>query len=263
MRHLHARLALALASAPLLQSCLSVRADEPASVGASVNVGTAYWFRGVPVNTGGVIQGDLATTLPLADGSLLDLSVWGNMALTGDSGNGIEPDGNGLAFTEIDTVAVYTRSYDGYDVSVGILSYNLPNGVGASTTELYSAASFQALGLSHALSVYYDFDLLDGFYMAYSGGWGRTLDDKTALDVAWNLGAMGGDQARGYFGVDENGLSDLSLSGTLSHAFDPATTLSATLALIKTLDSDYADALDAAGRDDLGVVVMVGTAWSF
>ncbi|MEZ6016014.1 MAG: hypothetical protein R3F49_12920 [Planctomycetota bacterium] len=254
---------LALLVGVSLPSCLSVRADEPAAVGASVNATTAYWFRGAPVNTSGALQGDLATSIPLADGGLLDLSTWGNMSLTNDSGNGVEPDGNALGFTEVDFVASYTRSFDGYDVTTGVVSYNFPNLVGGSTTEVFGTASFEAFGLSHALSVYYDFDALDGYYMSYAGGWSTEIDERTTFDAGLMLGAMGGDQAAFYFGTDSNGLSDLSLSGTFSRAIDEATTVSATLAYVTTIDSDYKDALDANGLDDNGIVLTVGAGWSF
>jgi hypothetical protein len=254
---------LALLPGALLPSCMSIRGDEPASVGASATAATAYWFRGVPINTGGVLQGDVSTSLPLADGGLLDLTTWGNMALTADSGNGAEGDGHGLTFTEIDLGATYTRSYDGFDASVGVLSYSLPDNLGASTAELYGVAAFEAFGLAHSLGIYYDFQALDGFYMNYSGTWSHEVDERTGLDVTWTLGSMGGDQSRGYFGVHENGLSDLSLGGTLSRVIDEATTVSATLAYVMTVDDEYRDALDARDLDDSGFVLGVGASWSF
>ena len=246
-----------------LPSCLSVRADEPAAVGASTSASTAYWFRGAPVNTAGVLQGDLSTSIPLADGGLLDLAAWGNMALTNESGDGVEPDGHGMQFTEVDYVASYTRSFEGFDLSGGLVSYNFPNRIGDSTTEVFGNMLFEAFGLSHTLSVYYDFDELDGYYFSWAGGWGMELDERTGVDFGAMLGAMGGDQAEFYFGSEENGLSDLSLSGTLRHTYDEATTLTATLAYITAIDNDFRDALEANGLDDDGIVLSVGAAWSF
>lgn len=256
-------LALALLASASLPSCLAVRADEPAAVGASVSAATAYWFRGAPVNTAGVLQGDLSTSIPLADGALLDLSTWANMAFTNESGDGAEPDGHGAQFTEVDFVASYTRSYDSFDAGVGLVSYNFPNLVGGSTTELYGQMLFEAFGLAQTLSVYYDFDELDGYYFSWAGSWGMDLDERTSFDVGGMLGAMGGDQAEFYFGSEENGLSDLSLSGTITRAYDEATTLTATLAYITTIDGDFRDALEARGLDDDGIVLTLGAGWSF
>lgn len=39
--------------------------------------------------------------------------------------------------------------------------------------------------------------------------------------------------------------------------------MSATLAYVTTIDSDYKDALDANGLDDNGIVLTVGAGWSF
>lgn len=263
MRPTFATVSLAILAAPLFTGCLSIRGSEPASIGASVGASSAYWFRGSPVNTGGVLQGDMAMSIPLADDGLLDLTAWGNMALTGDSGGGSEPDGNGLSFTEVDLEANYTRSYDGYDLNVGLVSYNFPNGIRRTTSEVFAGASFAALGFTHALTMYFDFEALDGFYFSYAGGWSKELDERTQFDAGLMLGAMGGDQAVSYFGIDANGLSDLALSGTVSRAFDAATTVSTTLAYIMAIDSGYRDALSARGLDDNGFVLSVGAAWSF
>jgi len=256
-------LSLALLAGASSTSCLSVRGDAPASIGASTSLVSSYWFRGTPRSTRPAVQGDVSMTIPLSDGGLLDLSTWANMGLSNSVGDGAFNDGQGFEVSEVDFVASYTRSFEGYDLTGGLVNYNFPGANFDPTSELMGSASFGALGLAHTLSIYYDIDEADGFYMSYAGNWRRPLDERTAFDANWMLGAMGGDQSRYYFGTHSNGLSDFSVSGTLSRALDEATTLSATLALLTTVDSNYRDALDDSGLDKEAIVLALGAAWSF
>lgn len=254
--------ALAALLAPLA-GCMSVRGDGLADVSASVDAATAYWFRGAPFNTRGVVQSELATSVPLRAGGAVDVSVWTNLDVQNDTGGGLLADGNAMHFSEVDVSASYGWTYDGVELDAGLVSYNLPNQAMDSTTEVFGSAEVSGFGLNHLFTLYYDFDVLDGFYLSWEALYGRPLDERTQLDATFRVGAMGGDQARAYFGVDQNGIADLSLTGTWSRRFDEATTLRASATILTVVDRSYADALDAQGRDDAAIVLNAGVRWTF
>lgn len=245
----------------LLAGCESLRGTEPSKVSTSQTVASAYWFRGVPRSLEAVTYGDLQVDTPLTLGGNLSFVAWYNLQLTNDTGDAVFPDGNGGQNTEIDLLLDYTQTFGPVRLSGGGVAYGFPNEVGPSTKEAFVTGAVDALGLSHALSAYYDVDRIDDFYFSYQASRGVVLDEQWNAALAFLLGYMGEGQGEAYFGAPEAGFSDLLLSGSLTYHFDRNTSVFLKLAGVTVPDDDLADALSTNGLDDSGFWVALGAAW--
>lgn len=248
-------LALALGCA-----CAELRGTERSTVSTSQVVSSAYWFRGSPRSLQPVTQADLSVNTPLANGATLSFVTWYNAQLTNETGDGTFPDGQGGEATEVDLLVNYAQELGGVDVAVGGIGYHYPE-VAPSTREAYLGGTLHAFGLSHALTAYYDLDLLDDFYFMYQATRTVRLDEHWNGALAVLLGYMSDGQAEFYFGDKTSGLSDLLLTGSLTYMFDENTSLFVRGAGVTVPDDDLADALDQSGLDDSGMWFTLGAAW--
>lgn len=241
-------------------ACASIRGTERSTVSTSQNVASAYWFRGVPRSLRLVTQGDVVVNTPLANGSTLSFTTWYNGQLTNRTGDASFPDGNGGQATEIDIVINYAQTFGRVDVSAGGIAYAYPQ-VGPSTKEAYLGGTLPALGLDHTLTLYYDVDRLDDYYLNYQASRSFPLGERLSAALAGMLGYMSNDQAEFYFGDKHAGFSDLMLTGSLTYAFDENTSVFLKAAGVTVPDGDLADALDANEIEDSGIWFTLGAAW--
>jgi hypothetical protein len=243
-----------------LSGCAELRGTEGSTVSTSQVVASGYWFRGVPRSLEAVTQGDLQVDTPLATGGTLSFVTWYNLQLTNDAGDATFPEGNGGQNTEIDLVLDYTQAFGRLTLSGGGVAYHFPQ-IGPSTKEAYLTGAIDALGLSHALSAYYDVDRNDDFYLSYQASRGFEFDQQWSAAVAVLLGYMADGQAEGYFGTKRSGFSDLLLTGALNYHFDPNTSLFLKVAGVTVPDDHLSESLDQNGLDDSGMWVVLGAAW--
>jgi hypothetical protein len=255
-----ARIVACLFVLVLSASCKVLRGTEPSTVSTSQVVASAYWFRGVPRSLEPVTQGDLTVSTPLAIGGTLDFVTWYNLQLTNETGDALFPDGQGGEASEVDLVLEYVRTFGRVRVAAGGIGYMFPE-IGPSTREAYASAAFDALGLMHACSAYYDLDLLDDFYLSYRTTKAFALDERWSASIGLLIGYMSDDQAAGLFGREHAGFSDLLLTGSLGYAFDANTSMFLRVAGATVPDGDLADALAERAIDDSGVWVTLGAAW--
>jgi len=253
---------LPLVSPLALVGCAAIRGGEKPKSAANLAVATQYWFRGVPQSEELVAQGDASVTVPFANGDSFAFTTWGNYQLSNSTGNAAFADRSGGDFTEIDLIGAYATKLEDASVVVGVISYNFPNAVGVSTHELFASATFDNEGLSHTIAGYYDVDQADDFYLNYGLGSTFTLDERFTAKLGGAVGFMSEDQAAFYFGADEAGLSDASITGLLDYKFDEYTNVYARAAAITVPDPDLRDASEARGFKTSTVVFTFGISWS-
>lgn len=251
---------LAVLSVALASACANLRGEERSTVSTGQTVESAYWFRGTPRSLEAVTQGDLVVNTPFADGSTLAFTTWYNAQLTNRTGDATFPDGMGGQATEVDLVLSYARDVGGVAMTAGMIGYHFP-GFAPSTKEAWLGGSFDAVGLSHAWTAYYDVDLLDDFYLSYQASRGFPIDERWSAALSVLLGYMSDGQAQFYFGEKSSGISDLLLTGSLSYAFDENTSVFLKAAGVTVPDDDLADSLDGNGFDDSGAWLALGAAW--
>jgi hypothetical protein len=146
-------------------------------------------------------------------------SIWSNFCLT----NEIDAKGE---FTEFDYSLDYTAPIPGQDLlsfSLGTIYYRFPNQPFEPTLEVYGGLSAD-MPLSPAIKVFYDVgnsidqDRIEGNYIQFSVGhsiekiqkWTEECYCDLQLGASLGYGTSG--YNRGYFGVDEGALNDLTLS---------------------------------------------------
>ncbi len=250
-----------LAMALAITSCNAVQG--PAAVDLTGAVLTQYNFRGVPQNEEGAVQADVNVALPTSSEGTLELNVWTNWDGHNDTGPAVLPDGNGGKMSEIDLVGGWSKDFESVSFSTGLISYNFPNNVGGSTTEVYAGFGWDVFDLSPSVTLYWDFDSVDGAYLNGSISRGFELSEDTSAELGLGLGFTDGDHALAYYGVDESGLADLLVSASVSHAYDENTTLGGFLSVSSIIDSDLEEALDAAKFDSENVWLGASIGWSF
>lgn len=221
----------------------SVFAEEmKVSVDAEVLAVSKYVWRGLEVNEDPVLQ----PSLTVAYGGF-SFNVWGNMDLT-DFGKDecvYTSDCKSRAgqFTEIDLTLDYSRTFDKFTLGAGIIAYEFPNWDGAEDThEVYLAFSYDCL-LAPALTLYYDFDEVDGFYANFSLSHSFALNDKVGLDLSAGLGYGDSDYNLAYFSVDDSALVDVNCSLALPFQVTDKLTITPMLSLSSVVDSDLRDSV--------------------
>jgi len=112
----------------------------------TVDVASAYVFRGVTFNDSAVLQPGLS-----ASGLPVDLSVWGNLDLADYDDAGLESG----QFTEIDLAASYDipLKLDPLGLSVGYTEYVYPS-VGGDADREVSAGASLGVPLEPSITVY-------------------------------------------------------------------------------------------------------------
>lgn len=242
------------------QSCASLHG--PAEFEGNLSLSDAYIFRGVPQNENGVVQADATTSISAGDRGTLAFGAWGNMDLSNDTGDAVFPDGNKGEFSEIDLILSYARPIGSTDLEIGIIGYQFPNKVGSSTNELYVTGSWDLYGLAPALSLYWDWDQIDGVYLNGSVSRGFEISEKTSAEAGASLALSDSNHAKGYYASSGGGLGDARVHGNIAYAWDEHTKFSASLNLSTIVDSKYEDDLDAVGLETNNIWFALGVSWS-
>ena len=163
-------------------------------------------------------------------------NVWGNMDLTavneGDSlflrENPLAPAGDhaGLKgkFSEVDYTFSYAHSFEEVSIDVGTIFYTFPERSAslASTTEIYGSVSLDAVPLAPSATLYIDVDETGasgdtGIYFLLAAGHSLPFAHNvfSGLDLSASLAFVNGGFGQFYYGADEAGAHDVSLTLSL------------------------------------------------
>ncbi|MBN2331658.1 MAG: MipA/OmpV family protein [Deltaproteobacteria bacterium] len=230
----------------LCMTATAVNAEEkPAvSLDAEVLAVSKYIWRGLEVNEEFVLQPSLT-----AGYGGFSFNIWGNMDLTSfgedecvyTSGC----DDRSGQFTEIDLTMDYTHSWDAFTLGVGIIAYEFPNWEASEDThEFYVSGAVDTL-LQPSLTIYYDFDEVEGLYASFGIGHSFAINEKLALDLSASVGYADGDYNEAYFGVDDSGFVDLSVGVSLAIPVGDMVTITPMLSYTSLINSDLRDAVEA------------------
>jgi len=137
----------------------------------------------------------------------LTAELWGNLDLTNI--NGDEGD-----FNEYNWALDYSGDLEGgIGYSVGVIHYYFPSD--GDTTEIYAGLSLDAL-LSPSLTVYYDVDDVEGFYIFAGAEHGiekiaeLTPEIPIGMELTAGIGWGDKDYTEAYWDVDSSKLQDLT-----------------------------------------------------
>ncbi len=255
-KHLETTCLTALASTSLFFGALSPARGglpEGMSAEASVTFASKYVWRGQLLNDDPVVQPSL--TLGYKG---LSLNVWGSIDTTDYAG-----DGEAGNIQEVD----YTLSYgfspmEGLDLEAGWILYDFPGA--DDTKEVYISATASSLPLSPSLSVYYDYDEVKGFYV--SAGISQAIPvrvEKLSVEISAAVGWGDRDYNAAYFGINDSGFSDISLTASIGYAVTEHVSVGAFITFTEILDSNLENAANAVYGDSDNIITGINVSLAF
>jgi uncharacterized protein (TIGR02001 family) len=203
-----------------------------------------YVWRGIPQTQDGAFQ----PSLTFSGSNGLSFNFWASQ------------DSNKDEFTENDYTLNYAWSAGKTAWNAGYIYYAFPNTSYVSTSELYASAGFSG-PLAPVVSINYDVDEADGFYLALSGSHSLPVGKSTVLSLSGRIGLSSADYNKFWFGVDSTALSDLYLSASVPFTVGKMT-LTPSLGYTTLLSSKLKDGPSMSGlKSDnfiAGLTVSVG-----
>lgn len=210
----------------------------------SLDVASAYVFRGGTLNEGAVAQPGLEVA-----GLPVTLGVWGNIDI--DDYDGTLEEGQ---FSEVDLYASYDLplDLDKLALSVGYTEYLYPTAGGEPDREVSLTAAL-GLPLAPSVSVYYGLDgaIDESVYIEAGVGHGHALTDDVTLELGATIGYL--DPETG-----EDGFSHFTASLGLGWQ-----ALSAEVTYVGQVDDDVLPDVEDGGAYDVEVYGTLGISHDF
>lgn len=263
------RTKLLLALAPLsLASCIVDPGPRP-TVDLELDALSQYNFRGQVFSDEPVIQSGARVGLATKDGGNLVVDYFGNTETREDNGNAWLPDGHAGKFSNVELQAAYSRRVGDFDITGGLTSYILPNGLEfpngerGETVELFVSASTEVAGVVPSLVVHYDIDEVEDVYATVGVGKTLSLAEKLSLELNGQLAYSGEDASLWTYGIDVSGISDARVSAELNYDWDANTLLRAGINGSRIVDSELRDWFDILSIEQDNVWANIGITWLF
>ncbi|MCJ8332165.1 MAG: hypothetical protein HRT89_14510 [Lentisphaeria bacterium] len=229
--------------------------DGGISFEAGVDHVTKYVWRGAPVNiTGSSVQPSLDAST-VSDGMTMGLNVWASAATS--RANSSRGDSYGLE--EVDYTAYLSTELDNkMTFDAGVIIYDFPTLGDADTMEIFAGLSKDVemgLPLNVGMTIYYDLDAADGFYISTSASYEKELDKTFTLGVDVSFGFGDADYNLWYWGTDESDFNDLSVSVGISAPLGENASFG--------LSWSYSEMIGSDIEDNVGEIENDWMTWSF
>ena len=239
----------ALTLVMMISTALPALALGPLDMDADLTFMSKYVWRGMVTNPEAVLQPSLSAGI-----MGIGIGFWGNIDLT-------DVTDNSGAFTEVDWIATYGFAFPMVSLDFGFIYYDFPQTDGGATTEAFTTGSAGVL-LSPTLSIYYDFDEVDGTYVNAGISHGVAMGPELSLELGASLGFGDSGFNESYFGLDSGGMTDFLL--TASVPFDPIPFFTITPSVnYSTQMGDAKDSTDALEGDSDAFFYGLSASFSF
>ena len=208
------------------------------SMSADLTFATNYSWRGQVFNKEPVLQPSVT-----ASSWGFSFNTWANFDVTDEGVKG--------EFTEVDLTLSWGREFGPVALEAGHIEYLLPNAhVGGitGTRELFLSASADVI-VTPSLWLSYDYGSIDGLYANVGVGYGYGFFDWLGVDAGVGLGFGDSGYNKGYFGVDEAALNDLSFNVSANFNVIGPFSVAAGGTFAMLLDSEIKDAVEAGDGD--------------
>ena len=217
---------------------------DAAEASVSVDVASAYVFRGATFNDGAVLQPGLEVS-----GLPIDLGVWGNLDL--DDYDGAVEDGQ---FSEIDIYGSYSLPIESEDVevSVGYTEYVYPSAGGDADREVSLSAGL-ALPLAPSVTASYGVDggIDKDLYVEAGVSHGVEVSEDLSVEGGATMAFLDDDDG-------ESGLSNFTVSLSATYKF-----LTAGVTYVGRIDDDVLADVEDGGAYDTEVYGTIGISHAF
>jgi outer membrane scaffolding protein for murein synthesis (MipA/OmpV family) len=214
--------------------------DTGFSFGATMDIYSAYVWRGCVLNDEPVWQPGATVSYATGDYGTLSAGVWASFNMT-DRNNRTHFAG----IDEIDYTLSYAIDVGPVSLSVGHIWYTFPSvssaAYGHSTREVYATAALNNDIVTPFVKAYYDYEYAEGFY----GNAGLTksieITDQFSAGAEISVGAGDSDYMGAYFGEDDAALADFNAAIFCSYAVTDNVSVGARIAWMSLIDSDVRD----------------------
>lgn len=188
-----------------------------AGVGVTLDVASAYVFRGVTLNDGAVIQPGIEASgleIPEEYGALA-VGAWGNFDLDDYAPNSV----TGSSFQETDWYASYSLPalVEGLDLFVGYCEYSY--GTGSSDKEANVGAGYEIAGIGLGITYYQGVGgLIDQqAYIEGTAGYGLDLSEDLSASIDASVAYIDPSEGNG-----ESGFHNYTVGASLGYAISDA-----------------------------------------
>ena len=247
MARLPARSAGVIAVPLSLAGCAGLAPD----CSAGLDLASKYVARGAVLFDGPALQPALSASVEQGEGTWT-AGAWSTVDAD-DQG------GNRGHFTEVDLYVEHERSLGPFTATFGLLRYEYPNTGFAASGEVHAALGCEWEVATPTFHLWYDFEQADGAYLDLELARSIDLAEHWSLELSASAGWMDSGQGGYYFGVEEEGFSDLTTTARLACAASESLGLALTVGFSRVLDGQYRDAVDHADN----AWVMVGAELGF
>ncbi len=186
----------------LIGAIVPATASAEVAVDYTLDLASAYVWRGVTFLDGLSLQPGMTAS----HSSGFSANVWGAFDLDDANGNS----GN---FQELDVTLGYSFGLgEKSSLDIGWINYNFPNAGNAaggqtSTNELFIGWSADVVA-QPGITLYYDFDAIEGYYANFSVGHSFPVSDTVGVDIGANFGYSSSEFATAIQGGTKSGFSD-------------------------------------------------------
>jgi hypothetical protein len=213
----------------------------PVSVGATLDLYSAYVWHGCVLNDEPVWQPDLALTYSFGDYGAVTADAWMNFDATGNNSQR-----SFVGMNEIDYTLQYAVTLSDFSLGIGHIWYTFP-AIGdtqyyPSTREIFVSAAYNNDIVTPFAKVYYDYARVDGAYATIGLRKEVAVIDKLTAGAEVALGGANHTYTQYYFGADNSawftdGTAALYLKYTITDNFY----IGARLAWTSVMDNDLKD----------------------
>ncbi|MCF7854819.1 MAG: MipA/OmpV family protein [Candidatus Pacebacteria bacterium] len=236
-------------AAMVLVSAAVVAEERPVTIELGVDAVSNYVWRGQLLTDDPVLQPSVTVGY-----KGFSLNAWGSIDMTDVNEVGDED----YRLQEVDYTLSYAfSSVEGLDLEGGVIHYDFPGTGFDATRELYGSAALSSMFLAPTLTVYYDFDEVDGVYANLGIGHAFEFRDSLEVSLDAGLGWSDADYNGAYFGVDESAFQELAITASLDYSVTDRFGVSVFVGYSELLDGDIEDVVSDPDIFSAGVGVTL------
>ena len=220
------------------------------SFDATLDLYSQYAWRGIQKNDEPVAQPGASASYDLGDYGSLAAGVWANYDFT----NFNKRDGRADGFSEVDYTLSYAIDIDDFSLEAGHIWYTYPvkdGQDGSSTREVYGSVAYNNDIVVPALTVYYDYAAVEGFYSTFALSKDFEIAEQITAGVFSFLGAGDDNYNKGYGLTSDDALIDFNLGASASYAINEIFSVGATVVWTSVVDDGIRENVDAAQDKDI------------
>ncbi len=240
MRMITSKTVALLILTAMLNIVVNAAENMPLSFDATLDIYSAYVWRGMVITDEPVYQPGGALTLNLNEYGSLYAGAWANFDMT--DANGTRSAGG---LNEIDYTLGYAVDVDAFSLELGHIWYTFPNAGGTdylpSTREIYASVAYNNELIVPSVAVYYDYADAGGTYALFGLSKEFEINERVTAGLTASLGVAENNFNEYYYGSTDDAFVDGNLGANVTYAINEYLSVGATVVWTSLLDGDLRD----------------------